>query len=657
MLGSRVSRECRAIVVKKARKARKATLKGDPGDRGPQGEQGEKGDTGDRGEKGEKGDTGANGRDFEVPTLSTAPGETTLAYTSGGESVTFRIGQLARFFDTEKGDAGEYVFYQLYDISGGKAVWKLSGGGSFVLPGETLIVALATNQPDGAQYLIGATVRVTYSDKSHDLVWQGQPITVEIPFGLDYRVSAQDVALFAAPAPQQFMSNVGYTRPLTLTYLAEKVSITATTSDGKGNPGASTVTIIDEDTFQVRYQGAVGTGVQLFVPYGSRYRVSCGGIAYYVTPSDQIFTAENQSRAIPIVYAPVTRLVFDKTISDPSNITGAGEGAIVDILAKMRRCLCKKTAEGEVAISYLDNANSNLYADGTAAVLTGNEGDVMVYKPAFYYKYEAIDTNRFAYQIAELGDDTWIFSPASLIGAYKSYNASSKLYSRSGVAPSASISQANNIVYAKARGTGYNIIDFEQHCMIALLFYAKYGNRNSQAVLGTGNASYNSNNTTGSTNSRGNSDTQNASSGGYVNFAGIEGVHGGYYEWVSGVEITDYVWTTTDPDGTQRQIGTAPSSSGYITEIAAANGERFDLMPIVAGGSSSTYYCDDYYPSAGSRLLARSAYGPLTGGGVACALASSDSTLTDTALASRLAFRGVIREAESVAAFKALPLL
>ncbi len=108
------------------------------------------------------------------------------------------------------------------------------------------------------------------------------------------------------------MSNVGYTRALTLTYLAEKVSITATTSDGKGNPGASTVTIIDEDTFQVRYQGAVGTGVQLFVPYGSRYRVSCGGIAYYVTPSDQIFTAETPSRAIPIVYAPVTRLVFDR---------------------------------------------------------------------------------------------------------------------------------------------------------------------------------------------------------------------------------------------------------------------------------------------------------------------------------------------------------
>ncbi len=350
----------------------------------------------------------------------------------------------------------------------------------------------------------------------------------------------------------------------------------------------------------------------------------------------------------------VTRIVFDRRISDPANITGHGEGAILDILAKMRRCLCKKTAEGEVAISYLDNANSNLYADGTASVLTGTQGDVMVYKPAFYYKYEAVDDYQFAYLIAEQGDGTWVYSPASLIGAYKSYNSGSKLYSRSGVAPTGSISQTNSIVYGRARGTGYSLIDYEQHCMIALLFYAKYGTRDSQAVLGAGAATYTTVN--GSTNSRGNADTVGATSG-HASFAGIEGVHGGTTEWVSGININNYVWTATDPDGTQRQIGTAPSSSGvYIGEIAAASGPYFDLMPISMGESSSTRYTDSYTSSTGARVLARSGPDIDMGSGVSYTLARWSSSVTFSGSSSRLAFRGIINEVDRQT-FMSLPVL
>ena len=349
----------------------------------------------------------------------------------------------------------------------------------------------------------------------------------------------------------------------------------------------------------------------------------------------------------------VTRIVFDRRISDPANITGHGEGAILDILAKMRRCLCKKTAEGEVAICYLDNSNSNMYAAGPASVLTGTQGDVMVYKPAFYYKYEAVDNGQFAYLIAEQGDDTWIYSPASLIGAYKSYNSGGKLYSRSGAAPTGSISQANSIVYGRARGTGYNIIDFEQHCMIALLFYAKYGTRDSQAVLGAGAANYATVN--GSTNSRGNADTVGATSG-HASFAGIEGVHGCVYEWVSGIAIENYVWTATDPDSTRRQIGTASSSGGNISEIAAARGPHFDLMPIAVGGNTFIYYADQYYSSTGSCVLARSFNSTSTNGGISCTCARYGSSYTYIDFASRLAFRGIINEVDRQT-FMSLPVL
>ncbi len=264
--------------------------------------------------------------------------------------------------------------------------------------------------------------------------------------------------------------------------------------------------------------------------------------------------------------------------------------------------------------------------------------------------------NRWAVIISEFNlDGTYILSPESLIGACKSNNVGNRLYSRSGVAPTGSISQANSIAYAKARGLGYNIIDFEQHSIIALAFYAKYGNRNSQAVLGVGNANYTAVN--GSTNARGNADTVAATTG-HASFAGIEGVHGCAYEWVSGVVIQDGVWTITNPDGTARTgNATADKTGGWIVELAAALGPYFDVIPTAVGGSETTYFADNYSYQSGTRVLARSYYTTGTDGGVSYTRASSDSSYTYTSIASRLAFRGVIREAQSVSAFKALPVL
>lgn len=64
----------------------------------------------------------------EIITLAAAPTEDTLSYINTDETeVSFKIGDLVRFFDTK--NAGDYVFHQLYDIVEGKAKWKLAGGG------------------------------------------------------------------------------------------------------------------------------------------------------------------------------------------------------------------------------------------------------------------------------------------------------------------------------------------------------------------------------------------------------------------------------------------------------------------------------------------------------------------------------------------------
>ena len=82
------------------------------------------------------------------------------------------------------------------------------------------------------------------------------------------------------------------------------------------------------------------------------------------------------------------------------------------------------------------------------------------------------------------------------------------------------------------------------------------------------------------------------------------------------------------------------------------------MVPTNVGGSETTYYSDYYWQnSGGSLVLARSFYSSSAGGGVACAYAGDDASDSYSYYGSRLAFRGVIREAASVSAFKALAVL
>lgn len=353
---------------------------------------------------------------------------------------------------------------------------------------------------------------------------------------------------------------------------------------------------------------------------------------------------------------PYVSVIFDKSISNPANITIEDNESVLDsILSQFRRCLCKKTAEGEVAICYLDDNNSNYYENGSDAILTGGQGDVMVNFPEFYYKYVKVNNNKFAYRFSlHNAGGEYKHVPRSLVGAYKGIVNCSKLYSWSGHGAERSISLNSFDSYATARGSGYQLIDFQQHCVIAFMLYAKYKNRNLQAFLGAGgaiNSTY-----TGSSNSTGINDTRGETSE-YVCGLGIEGVFGGIYEWVKGIIINYRIWTITDPDGSTRTVE-AGLTDGWITSIAAENGPYFDMVPTAVGGSSSTYYSDYYWQlSSKSIVLARSCRESNARGGVACAYVRYDHSTTSSGFGSRLAFRGTIHKIQSSSEFKSLPLL
>lgn len=329
------------------------------------------------------------------------------------------------------------------------------------------------------------------------------------------------------------------------------------------------------------------------------------------------------------------------------------DSVISQILSEMGCVLFKRTGDKAGTFIRLDENTRLKYFDGSVAKTDGTEGDVMVYLPEYYYRYENLGGTKFAYRFSRvnLGED-WVHVPASLVGAYKGYVSSNKLYSRSRVTPKGYISFNNATTYSEARGTGYQIIDYYQHCQIAMLFYAKYRNRHSQAVLGIGGAEYNTK--TGGTDALGNRDTEKASSG-WVNFRGIEGVFGGLEEYVKGVIINNNVWSITNLDNSVRTVK-AYSSRGYISHIQAEKGPFFDVIPtsIQSQEQLGENYCAYYYTLGSEEIiLSRSGAHAVEGNGsIAYTYANDITTSISYTKGSRLAFRGELTESKDVNSFK-----
>ena len=527
---------------------------------------------------------------------------------------------------------------------------------SFTYNTTLLTVTLASNQGDDPALNAGTTVALASGTISETLTWTGTPLKVKLPPGQSYTLTPSALEGYKSPSAKSGTAT-GATMGEAFLYQTEVVTVTLNAFNSASCEGQK-VTINGQECVYA------GTPISVKIPFDTSYSVSADEKEGFLKPDTQSFTASQTSRPVSMVYGecPSGVLVFDKSISDPANITGdINSGVIATILSKFRRCLCKKTAEGEVTIAYLQNDNSNYYEDGTPAKLDGTEGDVMVNLPEFYYKWGEVDENKFSYDLSE-GDKglTYKHVTRSLVGAYKGYVASNKLYSRSAVNPTGNRSANEFESYATARGQGYQCIDFQQHCVIAFMLYAKYGTRDVGDILGWGGrVSGSSAGVTGSSNATGIIDTEKENSK-YVCGLGIEGVFGGIFEWVKGVEINNNTWKITDPDGSTRNVK-AEATNGWVENIAAESGPFFDMVPTKVGSSSTTGY-SDYYDNnngaGGPFVLARSfSWESPWYGGVAFATTNKGASYAHSEFGSRLAFRGLIHEAESVAAFKALPLL
>jgi hypothetical protein len=322
----------------------------------------------------------------------------------------------------------------------------------------------------------------------------------------------------------------------------------------------------------------------------------------------------------------------------------------------MKRCVLN--ANGSVNY-YLSATDSTKKADGSAANLTGADGNVMVEIPKFYFNHTLSGT-RNSWKIRTTPATDFVVHPAFIkagvevshryIGAYdacyldatdSTYKsglnlddmtssldlANDKLASVSGVYPLVGVTRAECRSLAANNGTGWHQLDFALYSAIQMLYLVEYANFNTQSILGAGNtnggyfASSSDQNDSphtiaGASNSLGNASTNTTTGAGvnakpgtsFMSYRGIENWYGNCWNWADGINVNvttaGNVHVTNDyrnfADGTaagHTLITSAfPTASGFIRNIL--NTAAYFLSSTNSGGSSTTFITDQHFASA-----------------------------------------------------------
>ena len=348
-------------------------------------------------------------------------------------------------------------------------------------------------------------------------------------------------------------------------------------------------------------------------------------------------------------------------VDSDGSTTLAGEGNTSWI--KGKRCLVKKTDTG-VAICYLDDNNSQLFYDGvTAASLDGSMGQWMTDIPEYYFKMDESTSGAHILNLSNVSKADYKQSRRVLLGVTKGVNVNGKLWSRKTGSEQSTGNLTSTVFhnYANAIGTGFDIIDYEAHCKIAHLFYAKYLNRNPQTMDKFRYGEASNTRTIGTTSSLGNNDGKTSTQ---ISFLGIEDFYGEKGEWMGGVNGyggTYYIYDGYQPN----QVPTVPyrtvycgfdsAKAGWITNLVW--GEYADIIPTELAGSNSVHYCDYSNIAQSSwRVIYRSGNGGDAYSGVAMFNGFSTSSAVSKKTGSRLLYRGNIQVIDDPAEFIALPI-
>ena len=329
----------------------------------------------------------------------------------------------------------------------------------------------------------------------------------------------------------------------------------------------------------------------------------------------------------------------------------------------------------------LNKLNYNQLAAGGASDLTGGAGMVMKQVPKFYYKY-SYATGVHSWQISLdpfVGSEPhpWFYKegqwvnfryiaiyPAAgydvSVGSYVDGNGSNSWFNTSedklgsivGKKPLTYKTRAQFRAAAARVGTGWSVLDFWGYAALKLLYITRYGDLDSQSLLGQGNTRWPSWDFATQIGATGkvlsiNAPGQSTSGGNindYVNLDGLEDVFGGIWEFIDGWNVNErqsyYCQNPTqfadDTITNYTSIGAAmPSSSGWQNTLQ----QNIAMLPGSIGATSTTKITDYYWQNTGwrvARVGGSAAFG--ANAGLFALRVSTASSYASSSIGARLCF-------------------
>jgi len=303
---------------------------------------------------------------------------------------------------------------------------------------------------------------------------------------------------------------------------------------------------------------------------------------------------------------------IDLSNSNPSTCITAADDLVgmsqddIDSFFGHYPVLLKNGAE----VGKLKTTDFTKFEDGTSAdIASGSAGDVMIAFPRRGLKISTSgniltvsmtdnpDDSNFKYYAHTRGTTA---KDVFYLGAYKGYEANSKLRSLSGKVPTANKTIGAFRTLAQANGTGYEQSGFYQLMFRQAMYLIKYQNLDSQSAVGKGYVGGSAAANTGATN-KGGMDYGTTSTTTQMKLFGLEDFWGNIWEWIDGVvtNSTRNILTATDSFNdngtgyTDRGQGATSNIGNYMSKPQGTSETGFLAKEVT--GSATTYFCDYAY--------------------------------------------------------------
>lgn len=206
----------------------------------------------------------------------------------------------------------------------------------------------------------------------------------------------------------------------------------------------------------------------------------------------------------------------------------------------------------------------------------------------------------------------WTPQDVFYLWAYKWYSSSNVIKSWSGQSPTVSQTQNTFITRAKSNGSWYNIIGFYQRMFVNCLYMMKYGNPDSQTVVGKWYTGWSSRKSTGWTNSQANATYGTTSTTEQAKLFWLEDRWGNVNEYIGWMcadwsrnlwtALSWFTWAITTSSPYENTGTTIQNTGSYynLSNIVWSNKWLFAPTATVSNTNYNTYYCDYARVSASS---------------------------------------------------------